>query len=158
MPRPALVHRFFVITAVAKGIDGLLEVIGGLVLLLTTPGQLHGWAGALMQHELSEDPNDRFAHFLLNSTQHLTGSGTQFAALYLLWHGFVKVGLITALLLRIRWAYPAAIVAFVLFLAYQVYRYVQVPSIGLIVLSVLDVIVIGLTYLEYRRMRHAPAR
>lgn len=149
----SLAHRFFLATAVAKGIDGVLEVAGGLVLLLTTPGQLRGWAGALMQHELSEDPNDRLAHLLLNGTQHLSQGGKQFAALYLLWHGVVKVALIIALLRRIAWAYPAAIVAFALFLAYQVYRYTSQPSAALLALSVLDVAVIALTYLEYRRVR-----
>ena len=77
--------------------------------------------------------------------------------MYLLWHGVVKVGLVTALLLRRRWAYPVAILAFLLFLLYQVYRYSHTYAPELLVLSVIDVIVIVLTWFEYVRLRAAHA-
>ena len=75
-----------------------------------------------------------------------------FAATYLLWHGIVKIGLVAALLLRRRWAYPWAIVAFTLFLVYQLYRYSHTHAPELLVLSGVDVLVIGLTWLEYKRL------
>lgn len=107
----------------------------------------------LTQHELSEDPRDWIANYLLNSTHHLTRGVTVFAASYLLWHGIVKIGLVTALLLKRRWAYPSAIAAFFLFLVYQLYRYSHTHSPELLVLSIVDVLVIILTWIEYRRLR-----
>ena len=76
-----------------------------------------------------------------------------FAAAYLLWHGVVKVGLVAALLLKRRWAYPAAIIAFFLFLVYQLYRYTHTRSPALLALSIVDVIVITLTWIEYKRLK-----
>lgn len=153
MPRARVPHILFDISVVTKGLDGALEIIGGVLLLLVSPTRIHSFIRTLTEHELSEDPRDLVATYLRNSTRHLA-SGTQtFAASYLLWHGIVKVVLVTALLLRRRWAYPAAIVAFLLFLAYQLYRYSHTRAPELLALSILDVFIIGLTWLEYRRLR-----
>jgi uncharacterized membrane protein len=151
--RARLIHVLFDIGAVAKGIDGMLEIIGGVLLFLVDPHHLHAVARILFQHELSEDPHDLIATYVLHTSQHLAAGTVTFAAAYLLWHGVVKVGLVTGLLLRQRWAYPAAIVAFLLFLAYQLYRYTHTYSPELLVLSVFDVFIIVLTWLEYARLR-----
>lgn len=152
-----LVHRLFAIGVIAKSVDGLLEILGGLILLLIDPAQLHPIARFLTQHELAEDPHDLVADYLFRSVQHLSSGTKMFAAVYLLWHGAVKVGLVTALLLRRRWAYPAAILAFLLFLVYQLYRYSHTYAPELLALSVLDVFVIVLTGCEYVRLRSSHA-
>lgn len=152
-----LVHRLFAIGVIAKSVDGLLEILGGLILLLIDPAQLHPIARFLTQHELAEDPHDLVANYLFRSVQHLSSGTKMFAAVYLLWHGAVKVGLVTALLLRRRWAYPAAILAFLLFLVYQLYRYSHTYAPELLALSVLDVFVIVLTGCEYVRLRASHA-
>ena len=152
MRRSRIVHVLFDIGIIAKGIDGVLETIGGVLLFLVSPTQIHSIIAVLTQHELSEDPHDLVANYLLNSTRDLSIGATVFAATYLLWHGIVKIGLVAALLLRRRWAYPCAIVAFSLFLVYQLYRYSHTHAPELLVLSVVDVLVIGLTWLEYKRL------
>jgi uncharacterized membrane protein len=157
MQRDRIVHVLFDISVIGKGIDGVLEVGGGAVLLFISPMRIHNVARILTQHELSEDPHDLVATYLLNSTQHLSEGAQVFAAMYLLWHGIVKVALVTALLLKHRWAYPAAIFAFLLFLAYQLYRYTHTHSVELLVLSVVDLLVIVLTWLEYKRLRMSHA-
>lgn len=157
MQRDRLVHVLFEISVISKGIDGALEIVGGALLFLVSPTKIYTIVRILTQHELSEDAHDLVATYLLNSTQHLSGGTQRFAAMYLLWHGVVKVALVTALLLKQRWAYPAAIVAFLLFLAYQLYRYAHTHSPELLVLSVVDVFVIVLTWLEYQRLRTAHA-
>lgn len=148
-----ITHDLFDVSVIAKGIDGVLEIAGGVLLLVTSPDRLLSFVRVLTQHELSEDPSDLVARHLLNSAHHLTAGTKTFAAMYLLWHGAVKGGLVAGLLLRKRWAYPAAIIAFILFVIYQLYRYSHTHSLGLIVLSALDVVVIALTWLEYRRLR-----
>jgi uncharacterized membrane protein len=145
-------HRFFLISVITKGVDGVLEVVGGVLLLLVSPTQLYAIARMLTQHELTQDPDDAVANYLLHSTQALSADAKTFGALYLLWHGVVKVLLVAALLQRRRWAYPLAIVAFLLFLVYQLYRYSHTHAPELLVLSVLDIFVIVLTWLEYRRL------
>jgi uncharacterized membrane protein len=148
-----ILHHFFNISIIAKGVDGVLETIGGLLLFFISPNQIHSFIQRLTQHELSADHSDIIAKYLLNSTSHLTKGTTTFAAIYLLWHGAVKIGLVAALLMKRRWAYPAAIAAFSIFLVYQLYRYTHTHSQGLIVLSILDVIVILLTWFEYKRLK-----
>lgn len=156
--RAKLVHVLFDIGVIAKGIDGALEMIGGALLFVVRPDQLRHVARLLTLHELTEDPRDAVANYLSHASQRLSPSVTSFGAIYLLWHGVVKVGLVAALLLRRRWAYPAAIGAFCLFLLYQLCRYAHTHSPALLMLSVLDVFVIVLTLLEYGRVRDAGPR
>jgi uncharacterized membrane protein len=144
---------FFNLSVIAKGIDGVLEIFGGFLLFFISPDSISAVIKVLTQHELSEDPRDLIATYLLNSTHHLTKGVTMFAALYLLWHGLVKVGLVAALLLKRRWAYPAAIFAFFLFLVYQLYQYTHTYSLALLALSIVDMLVITLTWIEYKRLK-----
>jgi uncharacterized membrane protein len=155
MRRERIVHVLFDIGVITKGIDGALEVAGGVLLWVVNPARIHNLARILTLHELSHDSHDLVARYLLNRAEHLSAGTQTFAAIYLLWHGVAKLALVTALLLKQRWAYPAAIVAFGLFLAYQLYRYAHTHAPGLLVLSVLDVLVIVLTWLEYKRLRAA---
>lgn len=146
------VHTFFNLSVIIKGIDGALEIIGGALLFFIPPQHIDSVVRALTQHELSEDPKDMLATYLLNNAHNLTKGVTIFAAVYLLWHGLVKAGLVAGLLLKRRWAYPAAIIAFVLFILYQLYRYTHTHSPSLLALTVLDLFVIILTWIEYKRL------
>ena len=148
-----IVHVFFNLSVIGKGIDGALEILGGVLLLFISPDRIHSIIRVLSQHELSEDHRDMIATYLLNSSDQLTSGVTMFAAAYLLWHGMVKVGLVAALLLKRRWAYPAAIIAFFLFVIYQLYRYSHTHSPALLVLSIVDMLVITLTWIEYKRLK-----
>lgn len=151
--RDKTVHILFDISLIGKAVDGVLEVIGGVVLFFVNPDQINEILRVLTQHELSEDSHDVLANLLLHSVQNLSTGTEVFAAFFLLWHGVVKVGLVWALFRRHLWAYPIAIVAFGLFLAYQVYRYSHTRSVWLLALSILDLFVIVLTWLEYKRLR-----
>lgn len=153
--RDRAVHAFFRIGVIAKVVDGALEVIGGVALLFVDPARITGIVRVLTQHELSLDPHDLVAGVLVRSVQHLSSGTELFAALFLFWHGAVKVGLVLGLLRNRMWAYPTAITAFGAFLVYQLYRYALTRSDWLVVLSILDVGVIALTWLEYRRVRGA---
>jgi uncharacterized membrane protein len=44
------------IGVVFKGVDGLVELIDGALLLITTPAQLLGASNAVTAGELSQDP------------------------------------------------------------------------------------------------------
>jgi hypothetical protein len=57
-----------------KGLDGLLELTGGVLLLVTSEATLAGWVTALTQHELSEDPCDLVATSLQDAVSGLSGS------------------------------------------------------------------------------------
>ncbi|MBI1729326.1 DUF2127 domain-containing protein [Candidatus Acetothermia bacterium] len=148
-----VLHRAFEIGILLKGFDGVLEILGGLMLLYLNPARMDALIRRLTQHELSEDPNDIFANFLLSLAQHFSVSGQIFGSIYLLIHGAVKVGIIVALWQRVWWAYPVAILVFVVFGGYQMYQSVYHPSLFLIFLTLLDIAVIYLTWWEWRRHR-----
>jgi len=147
------VHTLFDVGIILKGINGVLEVTGGAALLTLTNSQVFALARFLTQHKLTEDPDALVATQILKLARHLTTSARVFGALWLLVHGVVKVGLVAALLLRRRWAYPAGIVVFLLFTAYQTWQYAESRSLPLLVLVLLDVAVVILTWLEYRRLQ-----
>ena len=148
--------RIFEIGIIGKGLNGAAELLGGLLLLLVTPDRIRHFAAALTQGELSEDPHDFVARYLLHTANGLTGSAVIFGAIYLLVHGAVKVVLVIALLLNKLWAYPWMIIVLLIFIGYQVYRIVLQPSAGLIVLTIFDAMIVALTWREYRRQRCVP--
>lgn len=135
--RNKTIHTLFDIGVIAKAVDGVLEIIGGILLFFINPAQINGLLRALTQHELSEDPHDLIAGLIMHSVQHLSMGTEVFAAVFLLWHGAIKIGVVWALWRKKFWAYPIAIVAFGLFLVYQVYRYSLTHSVWLLVLSFL---------------------
>src|SRR5690348_7675523 len=100
-PRKPLSRAFdrtFRVSVVLKGLDGVLETIGGLILLFVSPATLQSLVRTLTQQELSEDPRDFIARHLVRSAGHLTQGVTLFAAIYLLAHGLAKVVLVVAVL------------------------------------------------------------
>ncbi|HXD27143.1 MAG TPA: DUF2127 domain-containing protein [Arthrobacter sp.] len=151
-------RRFFAIGIVAKGLDGLLELVGGILLLFSTPGSIRHLVALLTQEELSEDPGDFIATRLVAGSVGLTGSALVFGAVYLVLHGLVKVVLVVALLRDKRWAYPWMIAVLLAFIAYQVFEIVVHPTTGLVALTVFDVFVVVLTWHEYRRLRSTVLR
>ncbi|MCX6780020.1 MAG: DUF2127 domain-containing protein [Candidatus Magasanikbacteria bacterium] len=149
------VHYIFIIGVVAKGINALIEIISGISLYFLSNEKIVRIVVLITNDELSEDPRDRVARFLLRSAEQLSVSSHLFGSIYLLAHGVIKLGLIVALLNRKLWAYPLAIIVFGLFIVYQLYRFAYSHSPWLIVFSILDIIVIVVTWLEYRRLNKA---
>lgn len=143
----------FLLGVLFKGIDGLLELIGGVFLLFVTPAQLHGAATAVTAEELSEDPHDLIANLIIHGASNLHPNTQVFVAAYLLVHGLVKVAIVIALLIGSKKVYPWAIAALGAFLIFQVYEMVTNPSIGVAVLTVFDAVIIWLTWREWRRDR-----
>lgn len=145
--------RFFTIGIILKGLDGLLELVGGALLLFAAPARIHQIAILLTQPELTEDPNDVIATHILQGASGLSEHVVLFAALYLLAHGMVKVVLVIALLMDKLWAYPWMIAVLVIFILYQLYQMTVTPSLGLVALTVFDILMVVLTWHEYGRHR-----
>ncbi len=155
-PQRDALDTTFDIALVLKGVDGLLELVGGVLLLVISPDAINRWAQRVTQHELTENPHDFFAHRLLRLTENLHQTQV-FGAVYLLTHGLVKLVIVVGLMRRERWAYPVAFVFLGGFVVYQLYRLTYDPSIGLALLTAFDLLIIWLTWREYRRTRDQPA-
>lgn len=148
-PRTAT-DKAFRISLWLKGLDGLLEIIGGILLLVITPDQIDRLARWLTQGELSEDPHDFIATHILKTAHHITGASLTFGAIYLLSHGIVKVVLVVEVMRDRLWAYIGLIGVTALFVVYQVYRLATEFSAGLFLLTLFDLLIIYLTQKEYR--------
>jgi len=153
--RSKLLHEGFELGIVLKGIHSLLEIAGGLLLLLVPPSALSQIIRVLTQNELSEDPHDLLANLMVQASLHYSMSTRSFGVIYLLSHGAIKIVLVFLLWKKILWAYPLGIAALVLFIVYQLARWTGSHSIFLLLLSLLDAFMIWLTLVEYRRLRGA---
>ncbi|MCG2624659.1 DUF2127 domain-containing protein [Arthrobacter sp. I2-34] len=145
--------RLFAVGVIIKGLDGLVELAGGVMLLLLDPAKIHRFVIRMTQPELSEDPRDFIATHLLHAAGTLTGSAVIYAAVYLLAHGAVKVVLVAAVLMNRLWAYLWMIAVLLAFIAYQLYQLAVSPTAGLVALTVFDAAVVFLTWHEYGRQR-----
>jgi uncharacterized membrane protein len=151
-PRSSLLHQSFEVGISLKGVGGLLEVFGGLVLGLLKPSDMNEIVRRICASLLVEFPH--IAAHVLDASQRWTDhGGTRFASLYLLSHGAVKVALVICLWMNKLWAYPLTIVVFTLFVVYQVHRFTHTHAWTLIALSVFDAVVIYLTWQEYQQQK-----
>ena len=142
-----------------KGIDGALEVLAGLALLLVSKGQIVHAVQWLIGTDLIENTHGFIATHMRSAAGNLSVHAHYFVGFYLAGHGLIKIGLVIGLLRDKRWAYPAAVVFLLLFIAYQAYRLTQTPTLLLGVLTAVDAVVIALIIREWRwRSSHsAPA-
>lgn len=145
--------RLFYAGIIFKGLDGVLELAIGTLLLFVPPARLRHLAVLVTQPELTEDPNDFIANHILHGADGLTDHVVLFAAVYLLAHGVVKVVLVVALLREKLWAYPWMMAVLAVFVLYQLYQLTVAPSAGLVALTLFDLLMIVLTWHEYRRHR-----
>jgi uncharacterized membrane protein len=156
-PVSLALDRTFKIGLALKAADGVLEIIGGILLLFVSPATIQHFVRALTAHELSEDPHDVIANHLLRSVTQLDKSATLFASVYLLSHGVAKVVLVVFVLRGKLWAYPWLMVLLVVFIVYQLYRIIFVKfSFGLAALTIFDAFLVWLTWREYEARRKQP--
>jgi len=149
-----LLDKAYELGSIIKGIDGVLELIGGLLVLTISPHTINGITQFLTQDALQENPHNFIATHIAKAGHHLAAGHNLFAAAFLLTHGLVKVVLVACLLLNKLWAYPWALGVLTLFLIYQVYLLITQPGLGIAFLSILDVIIIWLIYREWQQVQH----
>jgi uncharacterized membrane protein len=146
-------HRLFQAGVLVKALDGVLEIIGAAVLLVTTPAVIQGFVRMLTHEELIEDPHDPIANLIVHMSHGFSIRAQYFAGAYLLAHGLIKVGLTIGLLRGVLWVYPAALLFLVTFVFYQVDCIVHTHSVTLALLTVFDLLVVVLIWHEWRRAR-----
>jgi uncharacterized membrane protein len=152
MKKNRLWHLLFLVGIFFKGLDGTLEFFGGLVFLFLNKSTIAKYTHILLQGELSEDPNDIIANYLINLAAHTSRDTEFFAAIFLLVHGIIKILIVTGLYLRKLWIYPLAEFVLGLFVIYQLYRFSHTFSVLLIFLTIVDIFIIFLIYTEHKRL------
>ena len=148
-------HRLFLLSVWIKGGAGLIETIGGLLLLFIPQTRLNALVVFLTAPELAEDPTDRIATLLQRMVHELGADTKLFASGYLIVHGIIKVFLVAGLLRRQLWSYPVSLWFLAGFIAYQAYRFFFTHSPWMIALTIVDLIVAFLIWREYQARKHA---
>ncbi len=151
--RRTFFHWLFEIGVIVKGIDGILEIIGGLLLFFVTQHSLDRVVAMLTVRELSTDSDDFILNIVINALAHVDISAKVFGSVFLLSHGVLKVFLVYNLLKERLWVFPVAIAVMEAFILYQLYRIGQHHSLTLKIFTTLDVLVIGFIWTEWRARR-----
>ena len=155
LKKSKIIHDAFEAGVTIKLIDGILEIVGGIILIFISPASFNRWVVYFTQSELIEDPKDVVANFLLHLAHNFTVGTQIFGVIYLLVHGIIKVFLVVKLWEKKLWAYPTAMFFFSLFIVYQTYEYFLNQSVFMLVLTILDIFVVFLTWVEYKRVKDA---
>lgn len=143
-------HEVFLVGVILKGLNAVLEIILGTLLLFT-----HVVANtilAFINFALVEDPDNFFAAHL-SAIANLSPRAQFFGGLYLLAHGVVKIFLVAGLLRNKPWAYPTSMTVLSLFTFYELVRFIETHSIAILLLTIFDGIVVLLIWNEYRRVQ-----
>jgi uncharacterized membrane protein len=151
-----VLHDSFEIGILLKGIHAALELVGAYLLWFFKPDAISRLVRLLTQHELSRDPDDLLANWIIQASARFSVGARSFAVFYLLSHGLIKLVIVLLLWRRKLWAYPMGVGVLVLFIAYQAARWTTTHSVFLILLSVFDAAMIWLTIVEYRRLKTDP--
>lgn len=155
-PRSTFDRVYSVVIAI-KGVDGLIESVAGLILLVAP--RLTGSALESLAAELAEgtSPLREAAARSIDAAGGGLVTGAVPLAVFLLIHGLVKLLTVFALLRRaIRW-YPWALLALCALFLVQLVDVITAPAIGGWVLVGLDVVVIVLVAWEWERLRRERA-
>ena len=149
-PDKSLMHRLFEVGVVVKGIHGVVDFIGAAIIYVVSGTTMLRILESVTSGELSDDPNDFLANYILNHA-HITAQGKDFAALYLCVSGIINIIIAIGLFLHRKYMFPVAKILLGCFVLYQMYHFVRFHSPWLLILIIYDISVIGLIYLEYRR-------
>lgn len=155
-------ERLFRVAIALKGIDGGLQLLGALLLAVIPPTLITGAANTIITRDLLGDPNGKLATHLATAAGNFANGNTRWFAIgYLLAHGIIKLALVWALVKRVMWAFPVAVVVLAAFVVYEVWRAVHTHSIALPIFAAIDVVIIVLVireYLKLRREHHASSQ
>jgi uncharacterized membrane protein len=149
-PRHKYIDLFYFLTLIIKGVSAVFEIVGGTLAYFVSRNYIVHIAALLTQDELSDDPRDKIANYLVREAHQFAFTNRTFFAIYLLSHGIVRLVLVAGLLKKKLWAYYLAFVVFGLFIIYQIYKYAHTRSVWLLVLTVFDLFFIWLVWKEYR--------
>ena len=150
------VHWLFDLAVAIKAVNGLIEIIGGYVLIFK-PGWIGPAVATWAKSVLDDHPALPFADSVARWGDALTLDTEHFASSYLIAHGAAKLFIAWGLLREKLWAFPRALVVFGLLIVYQLYRFAHTHSVILAVLIAIDVAVCYLIWREWG-FRREPMR
>lgn len=136
------VDTAFYITVISKGIGGFIEMTSGILLALAST--------ATVERVLSP-----LSHLGVHEVANISQGTKLFVVLYFSLRGLLRIVLAISLLREQLWAYPVTLAFLGLSTLYQTWLMASGHfSVGLLGLTMLDLVIVALTAVEYRKLRH----
>ncbi|GAA3439536.1 DUF2127 domain-containing protein [Kutzneria kofuensis] len=158
MTNSTTTDKLFKVAIGIKGLDGLGQLVLGIVLIFIPPTLITGLANEVVTRDLLGDPGGTLSTHLQTAAHDFAdGSSRAFAIGYLLLHAVIKLGLVAALLRKVLPLYPVAAVVLAAFVVYEIVRAVHTHSIALPIFAAIDVVIIILVIREYVQLRRERA-
>lgn len=146
-------HNSFEVGIFIKGLEGILDILIGFILLYINPERLYRIVDFLTNHEMSEDPNDVITNFIIRLSHEFSVNLQNFLVFYLILLGTSKIILVIFLRQERSWAYPFTVLYLSVFIFIQMHRYIHTHSVLLIFLTLFDIFMIFMTIIEYRKIK-----
>lgn len=123
--RSPLLHIAYLVAILIKGFDGALEALAGMIITLTGPERAYEWVIQFTAPELTG--HHPALHAIRSGATRLVESPHKFVIFYLLVHGILKLGVVSALLRGGgRLVFPVAsliLAAFVIYMGTELARH-----------------------------------
>lgn len=155
-PHQDTVDKVFEISLLLKGLDGVLEFAGGVILIFVSPHAVSKLVSSITESDLLANKHNFITNSLLHFSHHISSSSITFGSIYLLLHGVVKIILVVAVMKEKLWAYPWLMAFLVIFIMYQIYRLIVQFTLGLTLLTLFDIFIVCLTAIEYKKHKNMP--
>ena len=149
----SLLDKVFEASLLIKGLTGLLEFLGGLMLVFVSPDKIHNFLMFITQKELNTEPNSTIALLVLHSANHLNTGSRDFLIFYLWIHAAIKLTAVIGILKNQLWAYPFSLICLGILMIYQLYSIATKPTLGMIALTAFDVFIVWLIWREYQKAK-----
>ncbi len=152
--RPAsTLDKIFEVGLLLKGIDGLLELLGGFLLLFLTPARLQHYLHLITQETVSGEKPSKILGLLFHSIDSLSTGSRVFLIAYLWVHAAIKLVAVIGILKNLLWAYPFSLITLGLLTLFQVISIIHKASIGMIALTLFDIFILWLIWREYQKVK-----
>jgi uncharacterized membrane protein len=147
-----LLHELYKASVIIKGIDGILEITGGFLLIFFSPITITRTILFLGRTELVENPRHPLISFIYHVASGFSLHRRHFYSLLFLSHGTVKLTLVGGLMRNKLWAYPTTMAIFTAFVLYQTFEIYSSPSVILGIITIIDIFVVLLIGREYHTL------
>ena len=154
MAQRSLLHTAYLATIIIKGLFGLLEFCGGMIIATFGPQRLYGLVLRVINPELYEGGHIRTSQLVLEGATALAQTRGHFVIFYLFVHGILKMT-ITAVLLcgHGRWVFPVAsiiLLGFIAFFSFELSRHWSDWVLGL---ALFDSLTLALVVNEWQNWK-----
>lgn len=146
----------FIAAVLVKGLDGLLETVAGLLVLLVGPQHIYSLVLEFTDPALDLHPESRALHVIRHGAASFAQTSGHFVVVWLFVHGLVKAALAIELLRSKVWIFPVAAAILSGFVGYMGWRLAGHWSPWLLAFALFDAVTVVLVLNEWRA--HAARR